>query len=606
MSDNIEKLLGYAPAETAHREWWLRHIHPSDRRRVVDNEARLLTSGHALKEYRFQRKDGTYIWISDEQRLLSDAAGNGLEVVGVWTDITDRRRAEETLRESEERFRQLAENIREVFWLIDPQNKQLLYVSPAYESVWGRPRPATPAPAIAWLESIHPEDRERVSQAFASQDATGTFEEQYRILRPDGTMRWVRDRAYPVRNSAGQTSRIVGVAEDITDRTNLEAQLRQAQKMESVGQLAGGVAHDFNNILTVIHGHASLLLAKTGLKQEWLDSVEQISLASERAASLTRQLLTFSRKQVIQPRLLDLNEVIGNLIKMLKRILREDVLLRVNYASNLPSIFADTGMLEQVLMNLAVNSRDAMPDGGELIISTSDEKIDVDYIELNPQAQLGQYVCLAVGDTGSGIPAEIQPRIFEPFFTTKAVGKGTGLGLATVYGIVRQHGGWITVYSEPGKGTLFRIYLPAAKASEKRTSDSGKEKSVPGGAETILLVEDETPVRRLARSVLERLGYRVIEAESGVDAIILWPELRNSVDLVLTDMVMPGGMTGLDLARRLRADKPGVRIIYTSGYSVDIIGKDFELEDGMNFLQKPFGPRKLAQTVRDALDRNRS
>jgi two-component system cell cycle sensor histidine kinase/response regulator CckA len=386
------------------------------------------------------------------------------------------------------------------------------------------------------------------------------------------------------------------------ERRKLQEQFLQAQKMESIGQLAGGVAHDFNNILTVIQGHASMLRLKASLPDEVKGSINQILLAAERATTLTRQLLTFSRKQATQTRVLDLNEVVTNMTKMLKHILRADVTLSVGYGSQSFLVRADAGMMEQVLMNLAINARDAMPAGGKLIISTSDECIGPEYVQLNPQGSVGDFVCLAVTDTGEGIPPENLSRIFEPFFTTKPVGQGTGLGLATVYGIVRQHNGWLTVYSEIGKGTVFRIYLPAAKEREDKKMERPIIQDIRGGNETILLIEDEAPLRALDRSILEGYGYEVIEADSAGAAIERWHEHRSRISLVLTDIVIPGGAAGPDLAKKFRAEKPTLRIIFSSGYSVDVVEKDFELREGVNFLQKPYSPHKLAQAVREVLE----
>lgn len=371
--------------------------------------------------------------------------------------------------------------------------------------------------------------------------------------------------------------------------------------MESVGLLAGGVAHDFNNLLTVIQGHASLLLSHPALDVEAQESAEQISLAAERAATLTRQLLTFSRKQVMQARRLDLNDVVVGVASMLTRVLGEDIQLQVNYGSKSPFIYADAGMMEQVLMNLSVNARDAMAKGGQIVISVTDEFIGEDFVRRSPKAMPGQYVCLSVQDDGCGIPSEILPRIFDPFFTTKEVGKGTGLGLATVYGIVHQHHGWIDLSTEVGRGTTFRVYLPATAHAESQLSGA-EESEVRGGKETILLVEDDAAVRVLVRNVLERYGYTIVEAVSGPSGLRAWQAHRRAVALVITDMVMPGGMTGRELGQQLLARKPDLPIIYTSGYSAEVVGKDFDLRDGRNFLQKPYAPRLLAQTVRRAMD----
>ncbi len=391
-------------------------------------------------------------------------------------------------------------------------------------------------------------------------------------------------------------------AGDITERQDLEAQLRQSQKMESVGQLAGGIAHDFNNILTVIHGHSSLLAALPKLPEGALESAQQIATASERAANLTRQLLTFSRRQIIQPKNLDLNEIVNHMTKMLRRLLGEDITLQVNYAPNLPLVHADPGMIEQILMNLSVNARDAMPKGGRLFINTSVVQLDAAQAAQNPGTVPGEYVCLAVKDTGIGIVPENLPHIFEPFFTTKDVGKGTGLGLATVYGIVQQHRGWISVSSKPDEETAFHIFLPAITAKKPARDAQSSEPKVRGGHETILVVEDEGPVRVLVRSVLERHGYRVLEANSGVDALPIWLEHKDDIHLLLTDMVMPHGVSGRELAERLRGDRPELKVMYASGYSRSAVGTDMVLKEGLNFLQKPFHPRKLAQAVRDCLD----
>ena len=432
---------------------------------------------------------------------------------------------------------------------------------------------------------------------------SGTIGEERAVdsLKAGATDYVIKDR---IERLAPVVKRALHEARNRAERKNLQEQLLQAQKMESIGQLAGGVAHDFNNLLTVIQGHASLLLANPALDKETGESAEQIALAAERAATLTRQLLAFSRKQVLQARCLDLNEVVGGVTKMLTRVLGEDIHLQVSYESKAPYIEADAGMIEQVLMNLAVNARDAMPAGGKLIIRTINESIDNDYVQLNPRSRVGEYVCLFVQDTGCGIAPEIISRIFEPFFTTKEVGKGTGLGLATVYGIVYQHRGWINVYSEVGLGTVFRIYLPLA-AQGKNVEHTHDEREVRGGSETILLVEDEGPVRALVRNVLERYGYTVVEADCGQAGLAIWDEESGKIALVLTDMVMPGGMTGRQLGEELHARKQTLPIIYTSGYSADVVGKDFELREGENFLQKPYAPRKLVLAVRDALDRVR-
>lgn len=391
-------------------------------------------------------------------------------------------------------------------------------------------------------------------------------------------------------------------AMDVTERVTLEGQLRQSQKMESIGQLAAGVAHDFNNILTLIQGYAGLLLSEEELRPEAKDSLQQISSASERASNLTRQLLLFGRKQAMQPHELNLNETISDVTKLLRRILGEDVILNFHYCPELPLIRADAGMIEQVLMNLAVNARDAMPRGGQLSIGTSVQEISDAHVKRNPEARAGTFVCLRISDTGSGIPPEILPRIFEPFFTTKDVGKGTGLGLATVYGIVKQHSGWIEVLSGLGQGTTFRLYFPILQQLAKRHQPKPEVQPIRGGSETVLVVEDEPELRGLVREILEHHGYRVLEAGSGPEAIPVWKQHANEIQLLLTDMVMPGNMNGRELAERLKKERPALKVVYTSGYSMDALANSYEYKRGLNFLPKPYHPLTLVKIVRDCLD----
>ncbi len=390
---------------------------------------------------------------------------------------------------------------------------------------------------------------------------------------------------------------------DVTERLSLEAQLRQSQKMESVGQLAGGIAHDFNNLLTVITGHAGILLAREQLSPQIAEPLKEISEAARRAAELTRQLLTFSRKQVLQTQFVDLNEAVSNIGKMLRRILGEDITLDLNFSPALPAVKADLGMLEQVLLNLAVNSRDAMSRGGRLSIQTSSILIDEARARQNPEASPGRYVCLTFADTGSGISPENLPRIFEPFFTTKGIERGTGLGLATVYGIIKQHQGWIQVESRTGQGTKFEIFLPASTEKSAALAMTPTEQRVIGGTETLLVVEDEAPLLKLIHHILESHGYKVMGCSAGKAALELWEQHRKKIDLLFTDMVLPDGMTGPELAEILQASKPGLKVIYTSGYGTEKVAGNYDLHDGVNFIQKPFHARKLAELVHDCLGR---
>lgn len=390
---------------------------------------------------------------------------------------------------------------------------------------------------------------------------------------------------------------------EMEERARLEQAFRQSQKMEAVGQLAGGVAHDFNNLLTVIRGYLCLVLGDEKLAAKFKEPLQQVDAAAQRAANLTRQLLTFSRKQLVQREALDLNEVITHITRMLHRLLGEDVSLQIETTPELPHIFADRAMMEQVLVNLAVNARDAMPNGGRLRIETRRDEILSGPIAPDSEARPGRFVCLTVADTGTGIAAEVMTHLFEPFFTTKAVGKGTGLGLATVYGIVKQHDGWIEVTSEPGHGARFKIYLPEHRPAAPARTTTGTAPARPqGGSETIFLVEDEPALRGVAAKVLRNYGYHVITAASGAEALQTWPSHADQVDLLLTDMVMPDGVSGGELAQRLRAAKPELKVLFSSGYSTDLVGRNAYLQDGKNFLPKPYNPDKLAHTVRRCLD----
>ena len=535
-----------------------------------------------------------------EIHLLDELAMDISFALEVYARETVRARVEQVLRESEERFRQLAENIQEVFWMT--ANKQVIYVSPAYERIWGRSRVSLYESPRAWLEAIHPDDREQVLRAAKTVQTGGEYDETYRIQRPDGAVRWIHDRAFPVRGAQGEIVRIVGTAEDITEQRQLEEQYRQVQKMEAIGQLAGGIAHDFNNLLTVIRGYGSLLLLGAQTPPETAAAAREIVRAAEQGANLTRQLLAFSRRQVMQPRALELTETVTSLTTMLQRILGADIQLQLKPHPSPLVTRADAGMLDQVLMNLVVNACDAMPGGGRLVIETTEKSFTEEDVAAIPDARPGRYVSLRVTDTGSGISPENLPRIFEPFFTTKQPGKGTGLGLSTVFGIVKQHCGWIRVDSEVGRGTTFQIFLPAAEETDRIARRGDREGGALGGTETILVVEDEPSLRLLTRAVLEPNGYQVLEAASGVDALRVWEEHQGSVHLLLTDIMMPEGISGLELAARLRENSPDLKVIFTSGYSADIAGGQLHLQEGQNFIQKPSSPQQLLQTVRRCLD----
>ncbi|MGA3268853.1 MAG: ATP-binding protein [Verrucomicrobiota bacterium] len=529
-----------------------------------------------------------------------DGRPDGVGVI--FVDITERKQAEDQLRRRTAFMKALVECALDGILVVDSQGKKIIQ-NQRLNELWKIP------PHIA----ENKDDAEQVQFVAKKMKDPGEFIKKVACLyaHPDMVTRdeielvdgTVLDRySSPVEDKAGKYYGRIWTFRDITERRKLEEQFRQAQKMEAIGHLAAGVAHDFNNILAVIQLSAGLLQKGSNLSAEQLDFADQIQRAARRAADLTRHLLLFSRKQALELRDLDVNDVVTNITKMLRRILGEDIQMQFKYAPEPLLIHADGSMIDQVLLNLTVNARDAMPNGGQLIIETSAVEFDEITVAQSPEAQPGPFVCLSISDTGCGIPPEILPKIFEPFFTTKDVGKGTGLGLASVYGIVQQHQGWIKVYSEVGKGTTLRIYLPRLARPSDPEAIWSSLASVCGGNETLLLVEDESSVRTTIRIALSRLGYRTLEASSAVEALEVWNQHRGEIQFVLTDMLMPGGMNGKELVQRLRQENPGLKVIYTSGYCADIIGKDLLLQEGVNFLAKPFEAHKLAYTVRNCLD----
>lgn len=556
------------------------YIHPDDRERHTELFQQLIQrrQSYCRDETRYLAKDGTFRWVEvyAQPNLDTDALGTS----GTIRDITDRKRAEAEIEKLAAFVRFNPDPVMEL-----AADGTLTYLNPAAREM-GR------SLGLEDPESILPKD----APAIARECLRVGHSKLSQVLSINGrTLSW---SFFPI--VASQVVHCYGT--DTTERINLETQLRHAQKLESIGQLAAGVAHDFNNILTIIQGHTDRLLDQSEGNDKLAEPLRQVSAAARRASSLTRQLLMFSRKQVMQPKVLDLNLVLVNMAKMLQRLLGEDVAFASKYEAAIPSIEGDTGMIEQVIMNLAVNSRDAMPKGGQLLITTSLVQIDHAYVQQHPESRAGKFVCLSVTDTGSGMSKETLERIFEPFFTTKEVGKGTGLGLATVYGIVKQHQGWVDVISEISVGTTFKIYFPPTTKPAEIVDKSNSTKTVRGGHETILLVEDEPVLRELARVILMDYDYEVVEASSGVEALKVWDERQGKIDLLLTDMIMPEGVSGRELAETLRKRKPDLKIIFTSGYSSDVMGgRDSSLGE-IKFLQKPYPPPQLAQTVRECLD----
>ena len=510
----------------------------------------------------------------------------------------ERKRTEEQLHDSERKYRLLFETNPEPMWVYDFETLQILAVNEAAIARYGYSEREFLSLTLRDLR--YPEDQASLDQELSRRTPEGGVEVSARHHTKDGKPFEVDLVARPL-EFAGRRARLV-LAHDVTAQRQLEEQLRQSQKMEAVGQLAGGIAHDFNNLLTAILGSTQLLLNSTPEGDPRREDAEEIRNAGLRAAELTRQLLAFSRRQVLAPKMLELNAVVTNMERMLQRLLGEDVELVTSLAAATGAVSADPGQLEQVLLNLAVNARDAMPGGGRLSIATSRITVDEEHIERRHRLPAGDYACLAVTDTGVGMDEATQAHLFEPFFTTKEVGKGTGLGLATVYGIVKQSGGYIWIYSEPGRGTTVKVYLPRVRdAGDAPRASAPVATEVLGGDETVLLVEDAAPVRTLARRSLEVRGYRVLDAADGPTALELSARHGGRIDILVTDVVMPG-MSGRELAQRLAPERPGMKVLYTSGYTDDTMVRQGVLTAGVAFLQKPFVPDTLARKVREVLD----
>ena len=531
--------------------------------------------------------------------FVSDALATVADSIAV---AIERKRAEDALRESEHRARTLFETIHLIVLGLDPSGN-VNYVNPFFLKLTGFS--ADEVTGRNWFDHFVPEgERLGAHDAFLGLlelDANTHY--QNAIVTKSGAERMIVWSNTVLRDPFGRATGSLSIGEDITERAQLEMQLLQAQKMEAVGRLAGGVAHDFNNLLTAIFGYSDLLAEELAANSPALADLQEIRTAATRAAGLTRQLLAFSRQQVLQPVVLSINDVIENIESMLRRLLGEDIELETHLAPDVGNAKADPGQLEQVLMNLAVNSRDAMPTGGKLTVETANVTLSNDYAEAHRPVAPGDYVMLAVSDSGVGMDGAIKARLFEPFFTTKEVGRGTGLGLATVYGIVKQSGGHIWAYSEPGHGATFKVYLPRVQSPIEELKKEVPATGTLEGTETILLAEDEELLRPLARALLAKLGYRVLEASNAAAALELARTHPGEIHLLISDVVMPG-QSGLQLARQLAPGRPNMKVLFMSGYTDEAIVRHGLLDPGTNFLQKPFTPAMLAKKVREVLDAN--
>ena len=592
--------LGWKEQELIGRDW-VDTCLPAKARDELRAAFRKLIGGTPLHfENPVLTKSGEERMIAWRNTILRDGSGRVIGTLSSGEDITERKQAEEALRRSEARARRLVES--SIIGIgIGTLDGKLLDANDAWLKLLGYTHEEMLSGTLRWGKMTPPEYHEIDQRAVDQLTKTGValpWEKEF--IRKDGSRVAVLIGVAALESEQGDIEAVSFVV-DLSERKQLEQQLRKAQKMEAIGQLAGGIAHDFNNLLSVIIGYSEILLGRTGLDAKMHGQCEEIKRAGNRAASLTRQLLAFSRQQVLTPTVLNLNAVVVETEKMLGRLIGEEIELRTALDPTLGSVKVDPGQVEQIIMNLAVNARDAMPGGGKLVIETSNTDLDDEYAAHHPPFIAGRYVLLAVTDTGIGMDEETKTHIFEPFFTTKEIGKGTGLGLSTVYGVVKQSGGYIWVYSELGHGSVFKIYLPRVDQPVQRSQPSELAPEIHRGTETVLLVEDEESVRTLTRSLLEEGGYTVIEASSGTHALEVAGRYSGPIHLLLTDVVMPG-MNGRELAQKMIANYPAVTVIYTSGYTGSFSTHEDLFDPGATLIQKPFSRTTLLRKVRDVLD----
>ena len=728
-SGNTSSLLGFEAAETPGSEWWLERLHPENREAAVASVSETLTRGESRTEYQLRHKNGSYRWVDDNRRLLCDASGKPIELVGAWTDITERKNADGIIRRQQLELRALFDLLPSMIWFKDTKNCILRInkhaaevIGKAVHEIEGRPCGEifpheaagfyaddlelirSGAAKLEAVETIRNQDgsemwvrtnkvpykdsegkvigivvvAEDISEQRRAEEAlrllssaveqskesimitdarldppgprilfvnpgftqmTGYTSEEVigktpRILqgphtdrnvlrslreslsrgeafageaincRKDGTEFHIEWQIAPLRNGGGALTHFVAIQRDITQRRELETRLFQSQKMETVGELAGGIAHEFNNIMTSIMGQSELLLGDLPPGSLLADSATEIREAAERAANLTRQLLAYGRRQILLPEILDLNAVLAGMGTVLRHLAGRAVILKVVPAADLKKVNVDAGQIEQVIMNVVMNATDAMPNGGKLTLATSNATLDADDVSQFPEFKPGAYVVLTITDTGVGMSESIKARIFEPFFSTRAVGQGTGLGLATCYGILKQSGGHITVESEPARGAAFRIYLPQALQAAKPPAKSPFGPQMPQGSETILMVEDDPALREMAAALLGRLGYTVVTAAEGTEALNLaHVKEGRRIDLLVTDAGSPR-MTGKELSGHVQELYPHARSLFISVYLERSIVRHGVLNEGVAVLRKPFTPSALAMKVREILDQD--
>ena len=601
ISDHVETMLGYSVDEwLSTPDFWLKIVHADDRKqaeRISRNDLERGKSNGPV-EFRWITKNGDSVWVESNYVVIKNEKGDSVGLRGVTTDISERKGSEQALGESEERYRDLVENAHDIIYTHDLEGNYSS-VNAAGERITGYTR--AEFLRINVLDMVAPEFVEMVTEMMAGRvtcDDLTAYELE--IIAKDGSRLTVEAKIRTI-DKGGVPVLVQGIARNITNRKQLEEQLLQARKLESIGRLAGGIAHDFNNMLTAITGYSDLALRKLAKDSPACRDIEEVKKAGERSAMLTSQLLAFSRRQMLHPEVLKVNDVISETSSMLKRLIGEDVELQTTLEPSVGCIKVDPGQLSQILMNLSINARDAMANGGKLTVETGNVFVESYYADNVAGLLPGAYVTLSVADTGVGMAPEILKQIYDPFFTTKSIGEGTGLGLATVYGIVKQSGGHIFVYSEVGHGTTFKIYLPRVAEETEIPKTHDAEVTFALGTETILLVEDEELVRSLTREVLEACGYKVIEAADGVEALEIIEISQSEIDLLLTDVVMPR-MGGRELAEILKKNDPRLPILFSSGYTDDAILANGAHPINVNFIQKPYSLDEVGRKVRELLD----
>jgi PAS domain S-box-containing protein len=576
-------------------------VHPDDWRLVQDARARLREGEPPCTvAFRVTLCDGALRHVETMAEAVRDEHGRIIRVVGAIKDVSERKQADDALRASQQRLWVALQATGLGLWDWDLATNVVEF-SPAWKQQIGYEPDEIPDHYEEWEGRLHPEDRDHTLRALRAylDGRQPEYSSEFRLRHKDGTYRWIYSRGAMLRDESGRHTHMIGCHLDITERKQLEEQYRQSQKMQALGQLAGGIAHDFNNLLTVINGFAELVAEQLGPSHRSLRDLNEIRAAATSAAGLTRELLAFSRRQILKPQVLDVDQVLGRMERVLGRLIGENIALTIKPSAS-RRVTADASQIEQVILNLAVNARDAMPDGGRLLIETMDVTLDTTFVRRHGGARPGDHVLIAISDTGTGMDATTRAHLFEPFYTTKPAGWGTGLGLATVYGIVKQSGGSIWVYSEPGKGSTFKIYLPVATGGVEPPAAAPADTRALRGTETVLVVEDQTGVRSFIEQTLHRLGYTVVTASTGPEAVAAALAHGGPIHVMLTDVVLPGA-SGREAARQVLAVRPSLRVLYMSGYTDEAIVRHGVLEPALAFIQKPFTADDLARRIREVL-----